>query len=157
MFKIMKAFLQRKTRGYSDDDVDFMNQLIRGNKPFDILDNTSNLIGHFLNVESERNTIAKAIVHASERTTTEIGFKGAFLDLFDLKAIATMREAAIAAEGFADRLYTDKDATLAMMSDAYSFIAVLCYGRLGKYRGSEDQKIFEMAAQLFGAITAAQK
>ena len=60
------------------------------------------------------------------------------------------------AECFADQLYTDIDPTMAIMSDAYSVVAVLCYGRLGVYEGTHRQQIFEMAAQLFGAVGAAK-
>lgn len=108
-----------------------------------------------MNAEANRENAAKAIVHASKRTIAEIWFKGEFLEMFDLNATATIRDAATTAERFADQLYTDKDPTMAMMSDAYSLIAVLCYGRLGRYRGKEEQQIFEMAAELFGAVVAA--
>lgn len=152
MLKYLKEFYQRRVRGYSDSDVHPLDQFIRGGKSFDVIDNASNLIGNFMHREAERNSITKIIIHASERTVAEIGFKGEFLEMFDLYAAATIREAALAAEKLADHLYTDKDAPMAMMSDAYSLIAVICYGRLGAYRGKEnDQKIYEMAAQLFGA------
>lgn len=155
MLKFIKNLYQKQTRGYSDEDAEFMNRLIRGDKAFDILDNTSNLLGNFMDAESGRSAIAKDIIHASDRTVSEVGFKGGFLELFDLNATATIREAGIAAERFAEQLYTDKDQRLSRMSDAYSLIAVLCYGRLGKYRSTSDQQIYEMAAQLFGAVTAA--
>jgi hypothetical protein len=152
MLKYLKEFYQRRVRAYSDSGVHLMDQFIRGSKPFDVIDNASNLLGNFMNVEAGRSNTAKALVHASKRTVAEIGFKGEFLEMFDLNATATIREAALTAEGFANHLYTDKDATMAMMSDAYSLVAVICYGRLGTYRGKKnEQAIYEMAAQLFGA------
>jgi hypothetical protein len=132
MLKYLKEFYQRRVRGYSNGDVHPMEQFIRGSKPFDVVDNASNLIGNFMEVEAGRSDAAKAIVHASKRTVADIGFKGEFLEMFDLNATATTHEAALTAEKFANHLYTDKDATMAMMSDAYSLTAVICYGRLGR-------------------------
>jgi hypothetical protein len=155
MLKYLKEFYQRRVRGYSNGDVYPMDQFIRGSKPFDLIDNASNLIGNFMEVEAGRSNVAKVIVHASKTTVADIGFKGEFLEMFDLNATATIREAALTAEKCSNHLYTDKDATMAMMSDAYSLIAVICYGRLGRYRGKKDeQAIYEMAAQLFGAAVS---
>lgn len=144
MFKLFKNAFERRIRGYSNADVDRMKQLVRGDKPFDLIDNTSNSIGNFMHVEAGRKATAKAILHASQRTIDDIGFKGQFLEMFDLNATATIRDAAVTAEKFADQLYTDIDPTMAMMSDAYSLVAVLCYGRLGKYSGkAEEQKVLK--------------
>jgi hypothetical protein len=157
MFNFIKNALQGRSQINSEADRKLIDQMIRGDKPFDIIDNASNLIGNFMDLQDSRDGITKSILHASQKTIDEIGFKGKFLAMFDLNATATLREAAIASEKFADMLYTDKDKKMSLMSDSFSLIAVICYGRIGKYKGNESNtKIYEMSAQLVGAVMAAE-
>lgn len=61
MLKYLKEFYWRRVRGYSNGDVHMTEQFIRGSKPFDVVDNASNLIGNFM--EAGRSDAAKASTH----------------------------------------------------------------------------------------------
>jgi hypothetical protein len=130
-----------------------LQRVIRGGKPVDIVNNASNLLRDFLDDDGSREPIATALRDAAERTVSEIWFNGSLINLLAINATASIREAGQVAQGFADQLSTDKDPAMAMMADAYSVIAVLCYGRLGTYEGTDTQPIFEMASYLFGAVS----
>lgn len=130
-----------------------LQRVIRRGKPPDIVYNASHLLRDFLDNDASRGPVATALRDAAERTVSEIRFNGSLIDLFAVNATASIREAGQVAQAFADQLYTDKDPAMAMMADAYSVVAVLCYGRVGTYQGTDAQPIFEMASYLFGAVS----
>lgn len=122
----------------------------RGGKQVDIVRNAANLLRQFLDDEVSRDTIAAALRDAAERIGTEIRLNGSLIDLFAVNATASIREAGQVAQRLADQLQTENDPA---MAEAYAVIAVLCYGRLGTYEGTDAKPILEMASYLFRAVS----
>lgn len=123
-----------------------------------LIDKASNLLSNFKNGDhQDKSGIGRGLLRAAKMTAEQIGAKGSLDDLIDVGAHASIHEAAITAAGLAFELSkSSEDARIALASDAFSAIAVLCYGNQQIYRDIPDfQSTFSMVATLYGYAKAA--
>jgi hypothetical protein len=109
-----------------------------------LVDRTSNFIGHWMNGNDKtKEELSTILVVAADRSAKKSGHEK-FLDIFeDTKAIEATASAARSMSALA---------TMAIYSDAYATVAVMCNHRQKMYANNPTAvKIAEMAAQTYAA------
>jgi hypothetical protein len=115
-----------------------------------LLDQASDFVGYWIEGdEHRRRDCGKAMLHASNRAARECGYRTFMHALEHPQSLARIGSAA---EKMCDLVRSD-DATLALYSDAYAAVAVICNNHVGRYAAdAEALKICEMAARLYSAV-----
>ena len=131
-----------------------------------LVDSTSNLLGHFIgswqpfatdaddsSSKAEKDGVIKALLFAADKVATDCGHQR-FVDVFDC-GTTSIESASTTARTHSEFMKSTIDPVMAMYSDAYAAIAVICNNRLGKYAAAPDSaKVARMAADLYAQAYA---